>query len=145
MEQRSMKITTPDNSTEMANAVHAVFGRHDMHLENRVCAIARRVTETQIITWHFCSDTFDERPIGFWIPDVPGPLAVVQEGNGFECPNMDREALGLAVTLMAINHQVWELHGRGQPFEGLVQTQDNLTDWMYENNPHAGEVAAFLD
>lgn len=144
-----MKTYTPNNSTAMINAIHAIYpGALGIQLEAMIFDIAEHQCQDypDIALWEFHSDG----TTGFWAPMIDKDTVSVQCPNYYENADMDRLSFGAAATFMAINHTVWMLHAQGASdttLKALVKKQDALHVLMYADNTTLDTAAIynFLD
>ncbi len=144
-----MKTFTPNDSTAMVAAVHAIYpAALGIELENMIFFISSQQCRDSdnIALWEFHSDG----TTGYWAPMIDKDTVSVACPNYYENADMDRLSFGAAVTFMAINHLVWMLHEKwpGSPaLKALVKKQDALYDLMYRDNTtlDTSAIYNFLD
>ena len=144
-----MKTFTPNNSTAMVAAVHAIYpAALGIELENMIFFISSQQCRDSddIALWEFHSDG----TTGYWAPMIDKDTVSVACPNYYENADMDRLSFGAAATFMAINHLVWMAYERcpGSPLiKELVRKQDLLRDFMYADNTtlDTSAIYNFLD
>lgn len=139
-----MKIFTPNNSEAMADAEFGIYDGYAPPLEQEVFACAdENVPDYMGGTWAFHTDG----DIGYWVPQGAAVYSVNCPGNYFEHPAMDAESLGVALTLLAINRQIWWLHSQGRDFTKLARAQEKLRDFAYADDStlNTNAIYGFLD
>lgn len=104
-----------------------------------------------------CLFVFDTaRNLGFWMPSKPDTLPVCVLSNGYENPDMDSATLGMAVTLLTVNHFGWYLAEDAQPdtaqYRMAQQMSDlylSLRDWAFDLSDQGlidgAAIAGFID
>lgn len=139
-----MKIFSPDDSEAMADAEFDIYDCYSPPLEQEVFACAdETVTGYDGGTWAFHSNG----TVGYWVPQGEAAYSVACAGNYFEHPAMDAESLGVALTLLAINRQIWWLHSEGRDFDKLARAQEKLRDFAYADDStlNTNAIYGFLD
>lgn len=138
-----MNVYSSNDSESMANALYNTYLSYCINIEARVFSLAAQVTEKGFVCWEFWEEGF----VGIWVPETDDKEISV-ECMGMQCTvTMNRATLGAALTLMAINHEIWAVHEAGDDPSYLIMLQDALQDYVYAEGSgfDAGAIASFLD
>jgi hypothetical protein len=138
-----MNVYSSADSDGMAKALYNIYLSYCFNIEARVFSLAAQVTEKGFVCWEFWEEGF----VGIWVPETDEKEIEV-ECLGMQCTvAMNRATLGAALTLMAINHEIWAVHEAGDDPSYLIKLQDDLQDYVYAEGSgfDAGAVASFLD
>lgn len=138
-----MNVYSSNDSDSMADAIYNTYLSHCLNLEARIFSIAARVTREGFASWEF----WEDKNIGIWVP-VTDEKEIEVECMGMQCTvKMNRATLGAALTLMAINHQIWAVYEAGEDPAYLVKLQDDLYSYVYAEGSgfDHGAVCSFLD
>ncbi len=81
--------------------------------------------------WAFCEDG----KVGYWAPEAEGPFTVNCPGNFTTLEGLDAKSLGLAFTIMAINHMAFDAYHQGDE-----QLCDQLSEWQEQLRMYAFET-----
>lgn len=138
-----MKVFTNEHSDAMATAIHQVLGTRAVAVENRVCELLRRSTSLDVSSYEF----WQHEKLGIFVP-VTEQAEIEVDCPGSQCTViMGRATLGAALSLMAINHQIWAEHDKGTDFGDLVEMQDGLKDYLFAEGSDfdAAAILTFID
>lgn len=84
--------------------------------------------------WAFCEDG----NIGYWMPEDNGPFTVNCPGNFTTLEQVDAKSLGIAFTIMAINHMAFDAY-----HQGSEELCDKLAEWQERLRQHALSAEGF--
>ena len=128
---------------DMAEAIYNHYLSYCINLEARVFTLASRVTAGGFPTWEF----WEDKNVAIWVP-ITDDKEIEVECMGMQCTvKMNRATLGAALTLMAINHEIWAVHESGEDPSYLIKLQDDLQDYVYAENSgfDSSAICSFLD
>lgn len=121
-----MNVYSSNDSESMAHALYNTYLSHCIVIEARVFDLANRVTEDGFTCWEF----WEDGSVGIWVPETDEKEIRV-ECMGMQCTvAMNRATLGAALTLMAINHEIWSVHESGGDPAYLIKLQGDLQEYV---------------
>ncbi|MCF6783717.1 hypothetical protein [Stutzerimonas stutzeri] len=99
---------------------------------------AKQVSENLGDRWAFCENGV----IGYWAPEEEHSFTVDCPGTFSTLDSVDSKSLGIAFTIMAINHMVFDAYHQGDELlcEQLVGWQEELRSYAFETEGFDGRA-----
>ena len=140
-----------------ARTVEKVYDDHSTKLRDAVAYYMLTYTDTDTLRSPELLFVYSaELDLGFWIPSKQVNYRVEVPSNGYQNPDMDAASLGMATTLLVVNHFGWMLAEDAEPdskrYHAAQQMSDlflSLRDWAFDLSEQGlldGEaIAGFID
>lgn len=131
----SMKLYPSSHKLDQYSAAHRLYGEVGLRIGINAQIQALSQTDGGIDgQWAFHEDG----QIGYWAPEAAGPFTVNCLGSFTTLEAVDAKTLGIAFTIMAINHLVFDAY-----HEDNEQLCEQLAEWQEQLRSYAFEVGQF--